>query len=146
MWFISLAVSPISDYLVNHGVLSTRTSRKLFNSLGHWIPSITLLILPYVRSPPIAILLLTIAVGMNGCSYVGYMVNHLDLSPNFAGPLMGFTNSIANIMSLLGPLTVGLILTDNHDIDVSNNRNIHNQFKQILHIIESFVLCFICLP
>lgn len=118
MWTISILVSPLSDYLINRGYMLTRTSRKLFNSIGHWIPAIALVILPFVSQATIAIFLLTIAVGLNGTTYVGYMVNHMDLSPNFAGSLMGLTNSIANIMSILGPLAVGLILTDNHDVDV----------------------------
>lgn len=115
MWLISLAISPISDYLINRNFISPRTGRKLFNTLGHWIPAIALVILPYAADRVVAIFLLTIAVGLNGCTYVGYMVNHMDLSPNFAGPLMGLTNTIANIMSVLGPLTVGYILTDDED-------------------------------
>lgn len=118
MWLISLAVSPISDYLINRGYISTRTGRKLFNSLGLWIPAIALVILPYMSQSEWAVFLLTIAVGFNGATYVGYMVNHMDLSPNFAGTLMGLTNSIANIMSVLGPLSVGHILSNNNNIDV----------------------------
>lgn len=118
MWLISLAVSPLSDYLINRGYISTRTGRKLFNSLGLWIPAIALVILPYMSQSEWAVFLLTIAVGFNGATYVGYMVNHMDLSPNFAGTLMGLTNSIANIMSVLGPLSVGHILSNNNNIDV----------------------------
>lgn len=119
MWLISLAVCPISDYLVNRGHISVRTGRKLFNSFGHWIPGITLIILPFLKDPIAAVAMLTIAIGFNGFTYCGYMCNHMDLSPNFAGSLMGLTNSLANIMSILGPITVGLILTDDHDVDVS---------------------------
>lgn len=118
MWTISILVSPVSDYLINRDCISTRASRKLFNSIGHWIPAIALVSLPFVNDAKAAVLLLTIAVGLNGATYVGYMVNHMDLSPNFAGSLMGLTNSLANIMSILGPLAVGLILTDNHSVDV----------------------------
>lgn len=121
MWLISLAVSPISDYLINRGVVGIATGRKLFNSFGHWVPALTLIILPFLRDPTQAIAMLTIAIGMNGCTYCGYMVNHMDLSPNFAGSLMGLTNTLANTMSILGPITVGLILTDDSDIEVSLN-------------------------
>lgn len=118
MWLISLAVSPISDYLINRGHISIANGRKLFNSFGLWMPALTLVILPFLRDPTSAIAMLTIAIGMNGCTYCGYMVNHMDLSPNFAGNLMGLTNTLANSMSILGPITVGLILTDDDDIDV----------------------------
>lgn len=128
MWLISLAVSPISDYLINRGVIGIATGRKLFNSFGHWVPAVTLIILPFLRDPILAIAMLTIAIGMNGCTYCGYMVNHMDLSPNFAGSLMGLTNSLANTMSILGPITVGLILTDESDIEVSQKFGFKSKF------------------
>lgn len=121
MWLISLAVSPISDYLINREVVGIATGRKLFNSFGHWVPALALLILPFLRDPTQAIAILTIAIGMNGCTYCGYMLNHMDLSPNFAGSLMGLTNSLANTMSILGPITIGLILSDDMDTQVSQH-------------------------
>lgn len=75
--------------------------------------------LPYATSAVLAVAILTIAVGLNACTYVGYMCNHMDLSPNFAGSLMGLTNSVANTMSILGPLTVGYILTDDETAEAS---------------------------
>lgn len=118
MWIISLAVSPISDYLINRGYMSVWNGRRLFNSIGHWLPGIALIILPFLRDPVQAIAMLTISVGLNGATYCGYMCNHMDLSPNFAGSLMGLTNSLANIMSILGPITIGAILSDSEDIEV----------------------------
>lgn len=121
MWLVSLAVSPISDYLINSECIGVASGRKLFNSIGHWVPALTLVILPFLRDSTQAIAMLTIAIGMNGFTYCGYMVNHMDLSPNFAGSLMGLTNTLANIMSILGPITVGIILSEddeNTSIDV----------------------------
>lgn len=118
MWIISLTVSPISDYLINRGYMSVWNGRRLFNSIGHWLPGIALIILPFLRDPVHAIAMLTIAVGMNGATNCGYICNHMDLSPNFAGSLMGLTNSLANIMSILGPITIGAILSESEDIEV----------------------------
>ena len=58
------------------------------------------------------LVLLTVAVGVNGASYVGFNINHIDLSPNHAGSMMGITNGIANIFSILGPLVVSFVVTD----------------------------------
>lgn len=41
-----------------------------------------------------------------------FQLNHMDLSPVYAGTLMGITNCLSNIMSFLGPLFVGVIVTD----------------------------------
>jgi hypothetical protein len=40
----------------------------------------------------ITIALLTMAVGVLGGIYSGVVVNHIDIAPNFAAMLMGFTN------------------------------------------------------
>ncbi|KAJ6642400.1 putative inorganic phosphate cotransporter, partial [Pseudolycoriella hygida] len=44
-----------------------------------------------------------------------FQVNHIDLAPNFAGTLMGVANAVANIFSIIAPLIVGLIVTDETD-------------------------------
>ena len=36
----------------------------------------------------------------------------MDLSPNFAGSLMGITNTVANICSILAPLIASIIIKD----------------------------------
>lgn len=50
----------------------------------------------------------------------GIAINSLDLSPNFAGILMGFSNTVSSITGIIVPYLVGiatpnvcLILTDN---------------------------------
>ncbi|XP_055837631.1 putative inorganic phosphate cotransporter [Episyrphus balteatus] len=92
-------------------------SRKFFNSMGHWVQMLGLIGLGYVdgNNPTIAVALLTLTVGMNASCYLGFLINHIDLSPNFAGTLMGITNGIANIMSIFAPLTVGVIVDDEKD-------------------------------
>ncbi|EDW32544.1 GL11696 [Drosophila persimilis] len=117
MGVLCLVVSPMSDLLINRGVISTTTARKLFNSIGQWGPMACLIGLGYMTADEKtwAILLLTLAVGINaGCS-CGYLINHIDLSPNFAGPMMGVTNGIAGVTSIVAPLVVGAILTEEED-------------------------------
>jgi cyanate permease len=59
-----------------------------------------------------AMVLLTFAVGLSSAVFVGFLVNHIDLSPNYAGTMMGIANCIANIMSIVAPTLVGLIVTN----------------------------------
>ena len=42
----------------------------------------------------------------------GMQVNHIDLSPNYAGTLMGITNFAANVVSIVAPLIVGVVVSD----------------------------------
>uniref|UniRef100_A0A336LZS5 Putative inorganic phosphate cotransporter n=1 Tax=Culicoides sonorensis TaxID=179676 RepID=A0A336LZS5_CULSO len=114
MWCASMVLSPLSDFLTNRGHLSLGFSRKLFNSIGLWGPMCALLGLAYVPkgSVELAVALLTVAVGINSATYLGFQVNHIDLAPNHAGTMMGITNCAANIMSFLAPLVVGFVLDD----------------------------------
>lgn len=116
MWILSFGFSFISDYLINRKILSTSFSRKFYNSIAHWIPAIVLIGLGYVtENTALSVTLLTITVGLNAGTYVGFMVNHMDLAPNFAGTLMAITNFAANIMSILAPLSVGIFIDDFKD-------------------------------
>lgn len=78
------------------------------------MPVLPLILLGYMRADQseLALVLLVIAVGVNTAGSLGFLTNHIDLSPNFAGVVMGIANCAANCMSLLAPLTVGFIVTD----------------------------------
>lgn len=41
-----------------------------------------------------------------------FQVNHIDISPNFAGTMMSLSNFVANMIASLAPIVTGLILTD----------------------------------
>ncbi|XP_034479561.1 putative inorganic phosphate cotransporter [Drosophila innubila] len=117
MGVLCFVVSPISDLLINRGTISITAARKLFNSIGQWVPMGCLIGLGYMTADERteAIVLLTLAVGINAACCCGYLVNHMDLSPNFAGPIMGLTNGVASLISIVAPLLVGVILTDERD-------------------------------
>ncbi|XP_023177805.2 putative inorganic phosphate cotransporter isoform X2 [Drosophila hydei] len=119
MFCMSFVFSGIASQLNKRNCISTVTSRKLFNSIGLWVPMCALIGLAYVSAEQsnLAVVLLTITVGFNGACYLGFQINHIDLSPNFAGILMGITNCVGNIMSIIAPLLVGFIVTNEHDVE-----------------------------
>jgi MFS family permease len=43
-------------------------------------------------------------------SAAGFLVNHLDIGPRYAGVLMGLTNTIGTIPGILAPIITGLIV------------------------------------
>ncbi|TDG48328.1 hypothetical protein AWZ03_005283 [Drosophila navojoa] len=99
--------------------LSLAFSRKFSNTIGQYIPMCLLIALGYVtkEQDTLAVVLLTFTVGINTACHLGFQVNHIDLSPNFAGTLMGISNTLASVMSLSAPLLVGVIVTDKHDAE-----------------------------
>ncbi|XP_014246507.1 putative inorganic phosphate cotransporter isoform X2 [Cimex lectularius] len=113
MWLCTLIFSALADMVNRRKWLSLNFSRKMWNSIAHYGGACALMLLFFKQTNSTeAIILLTIAVALNAGTYLGYLCNHLDLSPNFAGVLMGITNGLANIASILGPTVAGYIVTD----------------------------------
>lgn len=83
----------------------------LYYFSGEYGPGIALIGASFTGcSPALTVAVLTIGVGLNGGIYSGFKVNHLDISPRFAGILMAFTNCLANLAGLLAPLTAGYVI------------------------------------
>lgn len=58
-----------------------------------------------------AILLVGAVASLASCMS-GWSINHIDLSPKYAGTLMGLTNGVAHISAVISPLMVQLFVTD----------------------------------
>ncbi|KAJ8929841.1 hypothetical protein NQ314_017445 [Rhamnusium bicolor] len=110
-WLVSLVMSPIADYLVVKKITSIRTSRKIFNSIGLFVPALALFSLILVGSTEktLTIVILVIAVGFNSATLSGFNVNHIDIAPVHAGTLMGLANTAATICAIVAPLAVDAI-------------------------------------
>lgn len=117
MWVASFIFAMIADWLIKNKKLSTAASRKFWNSIALYGGAVALTLLALLNTNTNgAISLLVVAVGLNAGTYSGYMLNHLDLSPNFAGTLMGITNGLANITSILAPSIAGVIVTSDDNV------------------------------
>ncbi|XP_055837722.1 putative inorganic phosphate cotransporter [Episyrphus balteatus] len=114
MLAMSLFFMFISEMLNRNQLISVSTSRKLFNTISHWVPMIGLIALTFYngKNDTFVIVLLTLSVGMISANYFGFQMNHFDLSPNFAGTLMGLSNCAAFVTSAIAILAVGFIVSD----------------------------------
>lgn len=76
--------------------------------IGQYGPAVCLIIASYTGcNRVLTVFLLTLGVGLNGAIYSGFKINHLDITPRFAGILMAFTNCTANLAGLLAPIVAG---------------------------------------
>lgn len=111
MWIFSMAISHVADWMLSTNRFSHTSVRKIINGIGEYGPGIALIGASFTGcSPALTVAVLTIGVGLNGGIYSGFKVNHLDISPRFAGILMAFTNCLANLAGLLAPLTAGYVI------------------------------------
>ncbi|KAH9508375.1 hypothetical protein Btru_050943 [Bulinus truncatus] len=122
----------LADFFRGHGYLSTGNARKLFTSIGLISPAVFLVVVNYVGCDHVlAVVFLTLSVGLQGCIMGGYNINHLDIAPKFAGVLMGITNALGTIPGFLGPAVVGY-LTDNNQT--------RGQWEIVFYITAGFCL------
>ncbi|XP_013188922.1 putative inorganic phosphate cotransporter [Amyelois transitella] len=117
MFLLSFPMGAMTDIILRKNWLSVSNTRKLFNSIGLWGPAIAMIGLSYAPAGNsiFAVVMLVLAVGINAGQFSGYMLVHIDLAPNFSAPLMGITNFLANIISIISPLVCGAIVRDETD-------------------------------
>lgn len=111
MWLFSMVASFIADSMITSERFSHTTTRKIINGIGQYGPAVCLVAASYTGCDPyLTVGILTIGLGLNGAVYSGFKVNHLDISPRFAGILMSFTNCLANLAGLLAPIIAGYVI------------------------------------
>ncbi|PIO77618.1 hypothetical protein TELCIR_00283 [Teladorsagia circumcincta] len=101
----------LADYLRKERNIDTLTVRRRFCVAGFAGQAIFLALASVTTSPPFLVAYLSISIGLGGICWAGFSVNHLDLAPQFAGHLMGISNTLATLPGMLCPLIVGYIVT-----------------------------------
>lgn len=112
MLFLGFVLGMLSDLFIRKKVFKVGTTRKLFTSIGMGLPIPFLISLTYANNIYVEIIFLTIIISAEAANNCGFLANHLDLSPNFAGTIMGCTTCASNAMAVIAPIIVGLIVTD----------------------------------
>lgn len=56
--------------------------------------------------------LIVLGVGISGFQFSGYLVNHVDIAPRYAGLLMGVSNCLACFSGFVGPVMVQVVTKD----------------------------------
>ncbi|CAK9829685.1 Putative inorganic phosphate cotransporter [Anthophora retusa] len=117
MWILSFPACWLADYALEKGV-SRGVTRKVCNTIAHWGPAAALICLATmsVHDPVVSVAILIVAVGLNAGSLCGFQINHIDLSPNFAGTMMSITNCIASVIAIIAPLICSVIVQDETNV------------------------------
>ncbi|VEN35350.1 unnamed protein product [Callosobruchus maculatus] len=110
-WVLNLVMSPIADMLIDRRYVSLIVSRKIFNSIGFFVPALALIGMTFVggSDTQLAVAILVVAVGFNAGQYSGFNLNHIDISPTYAGTLISLTNTCGTAFSICAPLSVDAV-------------------------------------
>ena len=116
MVIVMQAVAVLADHIRKRKYISMRFLRILINSVGFLSQALFLIAVGHTSNRNMTIAGFTLAVGMGGFLYSGYMVSHLDFAPRHASILFGFANCLATIPGFLSPKIVSLLTpNDTHE-------------------------------
>ncbi|KAL4720973.1 hypothetical protein ACJJTC_006916 [Scirpophaga incertulas] len=131
-WCGSTAANILCQWISNKGLLSLTACRKVFQSVSLFGGAIGLVILSLLgpENKILAVITLISSLTLAGFSSAGFLVNHLDLSPNFGGIIFALLDFITNFVVMWMPIATGYILQN----DSSNI----SRWKLIFILIAAF--------
>uniref|UniRef100_A0A2H1W184 SFRICE_028052 n=1 Tax=Spodoptera frugiperda TaxID=7108 RepID=A0A2H1W184_SPOFR len=123
MWVGSIGSGIVCQKIYNKGWLPLGVCRKIFNSLALVGGGIGIICLAFLgpEHKNIVVGILVMVFFLFGFISAGFMVNHLDLSPQFAGVLLSLTNFAGGIGSILTPVVTSYILQNDPGGKSSND-------------------------
>ncbi|KAG5678082.1 hypothetical protein PVAND_007784 [Polypedilum vanderplanki] len=102
----------LADWCQIKGYLTTTQVRRYFNCLAFLAQTIFMLLAAFLLHPTTSMVCITIAVGLGAFAWSGFVVNHLDIAPQYASILMGIGNTFATIPGIVSPILTGFIVKD----------------------------------
>ncbi|XP_018045075.1 PREDICTED: putative inorganic phosphate cotransporter [Atta colombica] len=113
--FVNPLIGRILDWGRKEGYWSQTIARKIAVFISSIPASIFLLIIAYIGCARVAsTVLLTLSIVFCGAIFVGHLCNQNDLAPNYAGILMGITNTPGTISAFILPPIVGALVKEGH--------------------------------
>ena len=116
-WIAAFFVGNISGWLADalrKRGMSLTAVRKLMQAAAFTLGAVPMVLLPFAASALVATALVTIALGGVSFGVAGYAVNHLDIAPQYAGVLMGLSNTFAQMPGIVGVALTGFIVKATH--------------------------------
>jgi len=99
----------IADALIRRGVSLTAV-RKIMQVAGLMGSAAFLFLAKDATDPTSALVLMCGALGALALTWSGFMPNHLDIAPRYAGVLMGITNTAGTIPGMVGVAVTGWLV------------------------------------
>ncbi|XP_062846636.1 sialin [Trichomycterus rosablanca] len=112
-WLFSVLSGVLADTLLERELLSVTAVRKIFTLTGLLLPGVCLLAVGFSGcSGNLAVTFLTLSITIGGTSAAGVFMNQIDIAPQYAGILLGITNTFGTIPGMLAPIAVGQLAKD----------------------------------
>ncbi|XP_050080465.1 sialin [Anopheles maculipalpis] len=110
------AFSIVGDHLLKHELMSRTGVRKMGGTLCCVVNGIFVFVLAYSGCNSLmATIFLTLATTVHGAVSTGPLANLVDMSPRYAGILLGFSGMITVVPGFVSPIIVGML--GNHTVE-----------------------------
>ncbi|XP_050734540.1 sialin-like [Eriocheir sinensis] len=117
MWLWGYVWGSIMDRLTVANKMSLLSIRRLSMAMALYGPMLGLMLMCFVNcNTALAMMVLCISVGLSGSANCGFLCSHQELAPNFAGTLLGITNSLGSVAGVLAPIITGSITEGNQTL------------------------------
>lgn len=141
LWLFSMALSKTLDKLRARGTITTTLARKVATLFASAVPMVCLFALCYIGCQrTLAVIIMgfgtlrilaqvynyinylicvfyfvfaTTGITSIGGMFCGFLSNHIDIAPSYAGTLMAITNTAATIPGIIVPLFVAHVTHGN---------------------------------
>uniref|UniRef100_A0A0B6ZH59 Major facilitator superfamily (MFS) profile domain-containing protein n=3 Tax=Arion vulgaris TaxID=1028688 RepID=A0A0B6ZH59_9EUPU len=103
------------DAVITRQLCSKTVARKIGNTIGTLVPGLLTIGLVFMSctSRFEAVALLTIIISISAFVYgAGFLTNHADIAPQFAGVIFGIANTCATLPGILAPTVIGYLTTN----------------------------------
>ncbi|XP_046572201.1 sialin-like [Haliotis rubra] len=113
-FFGGLFFAYIADLVLQKTSLSVTVNRKIFQTLGTYLPGGFLIGVSFLTSDQrmLAVGLMVLTMTTQACTMASFRVNHLDIAPRYAGQVMGFTLTIGSCAAIISPLIISAMTVD----------------------------------
>ncbi|XP_067658863.1 sialin-like [Haliotis asinina] len=122
----------VADLIRARTSLGTTNVRKIFQGIAFLLVAVLLVSAGFVKceNRTIAVVLLCLGGGGLGMAGAGYLVNHVDIAPKYAGVLFGISNVAATFPGMIAPLVAGAVTPN----------NTAEEWRQVLYICAGLLV------
>jgi MFS family permease len=99
----------IADRMIKSGMQVVKV-RKIMQSISLGGMAAAMMVVGYSNNIWMAIGIMMIGNILGSAAIGGFVVNHMDIAPKYAGTLMGITNTAAAVPGIIGVYVAGMIL------------------------------------
>lgn len=108
-----IVVSYIGDCFIKSHKFKIVTIRKSFVIIGNVTSSILLMFAVYSKNLYVMVIFMSLATGFAGLCATAENANMMDLSPHYAGIVMGCSNTFATLPGIISPVITSYIIGEN---------------------------------